>query len=234
MNSASGFAVLIQILPSFLWILFPVMHCLCPYSVSFPHIICCLWSRLKNEMKNQYTMTWVCKVNVWAESSSTSSLAWVLTYERLIDYHLTLCPTCLSILNFSHSAQSRGNIRVWSHYFIAVWLWGNDLTSLSLSFLFCKVRVVIHSLGADVHKALSKGSAETLSWNPCCETLLTFSGFLTYMANPKPGGGCQTSCLRHVINSLGRQFAFKEKQAERIKTSSGPSPEPGQFGTWQQ
>lgn len=115
--------------------------------------------------------------------------------------------------------------RVWHQHLIAVWLWGNDLIFLSLSFLYCKMwGAVPFSWGCFEEgernycvKVLSKGLAQTLFWTPCwCKTLLQLS-YLQWQIQSH-STGCQASCPRHVINSLGRQFAFKDKQAEGMKT----------------
>lgn len=93
-------------------------------------------------------MTWVCEVRVWIGSSSSSFLTGVSHLwktHRLSHDSLWPCP--LSSLNSSPSAQSRrNNQRILSHHFIALWLWENDLTFLSLSFLYWKMGVSRASL----------------------------------------------------------------------------------------
>lgn len=124
--------------------------------------------------------------------------------------------------------------RVWHQHLIALWLWGNDLIFLSLSFLYCKMwGAVPFSWGCfeeGERNYCVEGAEQGLGTNPVLNPLLMWNpspAFLPAWQIQSHSTGCQASRPRHVINSLGRQFAFKEKQAEGMKTRQ-PAVSPAQ------
>lgn len=87
--------------------------------------------------------------------------------------------------------------------------------------------------GVDANWALSQLLAQTLFLTPWwCGEQLNFSSFLTCLANPNHSRGCQASCLWCVRNSLGKQFAFKEKSAEGINTKHQQRAQPCARTIW--